>query len=90
MGELLYLDSGTLTPMLKRMQDQELVIRQRSHEDERVVFISLTEKGKKLRDKACHIPEEVFSMTNKSQRELEKLKETLQELLQSLHTYNQK
>ncbi len=38
MGELLYLDSGTLTPMLKRMQDQELVIRQRSHEDERVVF----------------------------------------------------
>jgi MarR family transcriptional regulator, organic hydroperoxide resistance regulator len=90
MGELLYLDSGTLTPMLKRMQDQELVIRQRSHEDERVVFISLTEKGKKLRDKACHIPEEVFSMTNKPQRELEKLKETLQELLQSLHTYNQK
>ncbi|MCU7710674.1 MarR family transcriptional regulator [Priestia sp. JV24] len=90
MGELLYLDSGTLTPMLKRMQDQELVIRERSHEDERVVFISLTEKGKKLRDKACHIPEEVFSMTHKSQRELEKLKETLQELLQSLHTYNQK
>ncbi|MCM3772900.1 MULTISPECIES: MarR family winged helix-turn-helix transcriptional regulator [Priestia] len=90
MGELLYLDSGTLTPMLKRMQDQELVIRQRSNEDERVVFISLTEKGKKLRDKACHIPEEVFSMTNKSQGELEKLKETLQELLQSLHTYNQK
>ncbi|SUV05852.1 Organic hydroperoxide resistance transcriptional regulator [Priestia megaterium] len=90
MGELLYLDSGTLTPMLKRMQDQELVIRERSYEDERVVFISLTEKGKKLRDKACHIPEEVFSMTNKSQGELEKLKETLQELLQSLHTYNQK
>ncbi|MED4008341.1 MarR family transcriptional regulator [Priestia aryabhattai] len=90
MGKLLYLDSGTLTPMLKRMQDQELVIRERSHEDERVVFISLTEKGKKLRDKACHIPEEVFSMTNKSQGELEKLKETLQELLQSLHTYNQK
>ncbi|WP_230932593.1 MarR family winged helix-turn-helix transcriptional regulator [Priestia sp. TSO9] len=90
MGELLYLDSGTLTPMLKRMQDQELVIRQRSHEDERVVFISLTEKGKNLRDKACHIPEEVFSMTNKSQGELEKLKETLKELLQSLHTYNQK
>ncbi|WP_369012386.1 MarR family winged helix-turn-helix transcriptional regulator, partial [Salmonella enterica] len=52
MGELLYLDSGTLTPMLKRMQEQGLVICERSQEDERVVLVSLTEKGASLRDKA--------------------------------------
>ncbi|TYR80683.1 MarR family transcriptional regulator [Priestia megaterium] len=90
MGELLYLDSGTLTPMLKRMQEQGLVIRQRSAEDERVVFISLTEKGKKLQGKACHIPEEVFSMTPNSPEQLKQLKVMLQGLLETMHAYNKK
>lgn len=89
-GELLYLDSGTLTPMLKRMEDQGLVIRKRSNEDERVVFISLTNKGKELRDKACHIPEQVFKMSNRTDEELQKLSIQLQQLLQAMHVYNQR
>jgi DNA-binding MarR family transcriptional regulator len=45
LGEHLYLDSGTLTPMLKRMEAADLIKRQRSHTDERKVFVHLTKKG---------------------------------------------
>ncbi len=57
LGEELFLDSGTLTPLLKRLESAGLVERNRSTEDERKVFISLTEKGKELKDKAAPIPE---------------------------------
>ncbi|MCA1201102.1 MarR family transcriptional regulator [Priestia flexa] len=90
MGELLYLDSGTLTPMLKRMQEQGLVIRERSQEDERVVLVSLTEKGASLRDKACQIPDEVFNMTDYSPEELANLKQMLHQLLNAIHSQNGK
>ena len=46
MGELLYLDSGTLTPMLKRMEQHGIIIRKRSAEDERSVTIRLTDEGR--------------------------------------------
>ncbi|MBM7703687.1 MarR family winged helix-turn-helix transcriptional regulator [Metabacillus iocasae] len=88
MGERLYLDSGTLTPMLKRMEQQGLLTRQRSLEDERVVTVRLTEEGKQLKDKACHIPDAVFSMSNQSPQQLSHLKQTLNDLLAALHTYN--
>ncbi|MGQ0514806.1 transcriptional regulator, SarA/Rot family, partial [Bacillus sp. D-CC] len=55
-GERLFLDSGTLTPMLKRMESLNLVKRVRSKEDERKVCIELTEQGKDLQDKACSLP----------------------------------
>ena len=48
LGERLFLDSGTLTPMLKRMEERGLIQRTRSLQDERVVEVSLTEKGKAL------------------------------------------
>lgn len=57
MSELLLLDSGTLTPMLKRMEGMDLIIRERAKEDERKVFVSLTEKGKLLRTDALELPE---------------------------------
>ncbi|MDN3019294.1 MarR family transcriptional regulator [Paenibacillus sp. BSR1-1] len=56
-GELLYLDSGTLTPMLKRMEAMDLLSRVRASDDERKVFVELTEKGIKLRDDALELPE---------------------------------
>ena len=59
-GELcrrLYLDSETLTPLLKKMEEKGLLIRSRSHEDERVVTVTLTEKGTALQAKAADIPE---------------------------------
>lgn len=59
MGEQLMLDSGTLTPLLKRMEEAGLLQRRRSSEDERVVLISLTDKGKKLKSKAAGIPGEL-------------------------------
>ncbi|TZF93606.1 MarR family transcriptional regulator [Chryseobacterium panacisoli] len=58
-GEHLHLDNGTLTPLLKRMEKNGLIIRIRSSEDERVVLIHLTENGTKLKEKAKFIPEAV-------------------------------
>ncbi|WP_078410977.1 MarR family winged helix-turn-helix transcriptional regulator [Priestia abyssalis] len=58
-GEKLYLDSGTLTPMLKRMEQIGLIQRVRLKEDERKVAISLTEQGKALKKQAACIPKSV-------------------------------
>lgn len=60
-GEYLHLDNGTLTPLLKRMERNGLILRTRSSEDERVVLIDLTKDGIQLKDKAKHIPEAVQS-----------------------------
>lgn len=59
-GERLALDSGTLTPLLKRLEAQGLLARERSTEDERVVEIHLTADGKKLKQRAKTIPEKLF------------------------------
>ena len=56
MGQQLYLDSGTLTPLLKRLEEKELVHRSRSHSDERIVEVSVTDTGKALKTKAMAIP----------------------------------
>jgi Transcriptional regulators len=59
LGRTLFLDSGTLTPVLKRMETSGLVTRRRSDDDERSVIISLTEKGEKLKEKAKDIPSHI-------------------------------
>ena len=56
MGKLLYLDSGTLTPMLKKMEKAGWIRRKRSENDERVVMVTITEKGEKLHDEASGVP----------------------------------
>lgn len=56
LGDVLHLDSGTLTPLLKRMQSKGLVERQRSKSDERSVIITLTPEGNALQEKAKDIP----------------------------------
>lgn len=56
LGKLMFLDSGTLTPMLKKMENAGWIKRQRSENDERVVIISITEKGEELHDKAAEVP----------------------------------
>ena len=63
-GELcrrLYLDNGTLTPLLKKMEEKGLIIRTRKTKDERVVTVSLTQAGWDLREKAAGIPAQVGS-----------------------------
>ena len=56
LGERLFLDSGTLTPLLKRMEQSGLVTRQRSAEDERRVEVRLTSDGKKLKTRTASVP----------------------------------
>lgn len=56
MGELLYLDSGTLTPLLKKLEAKGFLSRIRSKEDERVLNITVTDKGMNLKEKAINIP----------------------------------
>lgn len=88
MGELLYLDSGTLTPMLKRMEQQGLITRKRSEEDERSVLISLTEDGELLKEKAANIPGTILGLSNQSGEDLKQLKSALYTLLETLHQKN--
>jgi MarR family transcriptional regulator, organic hydroperoxide resistance regulator len=57
-GNLLHLDSGTLSPLLKRLEAAGFIRRQRRSDDERVVDISLTEAGRLLEARAAHIPEQ--------------------------------
>lgn len=59
LGDCLYLDSGTLTPLLKKMEAKGLITRKRSDRDERSLIVSLTEKGESLKEKAVKIPYEV-------------------------------
>ncbi|MBR1457810.1 MAG: MarR family transcriptional regulator, partial [Oscillospiraceae bacterium] len=56
LGQRLYLDSGTLTPVLKALEAKELITRRRSPEDERVLLAEVTEAGMQLREEALAIP----------------------------------
>ncbi|MER2063655.1 MAG: MarR family transcriptional regulator [Alkalibacterium sp.] len=81
LGERLYLDSGTLTPMLKRMEEHGLVERKRSSKDERVVEVSLTEKGRGLEKKAEEIPNKFSKEIHLELDEFEELKRLLTKIL---------
>lgn len=79
LGRKLYLDSGTLTPLLKRMEGAGLVTRTRDPDDERRVLVALTEHGKALREKAVHVPE---TMTGGYQPDgLEELRDRVRDLV---------
>ncbi|MBK0370875.1 MarR family winged helix-turn-helix transcriptional regulator [Flavobacterium agrisoli] len=80
-GEKLYLDSGTLTPLLKRLENKKFISRKRKKEDERVVEIFLDEAGKQLKTKACEIPSKIQEKLNLSQNELIELKTDIQKIL---------
>lgn len=87
LGEMLFLDSGTLTPLLKRMENAELLIRRRSKKDERKVRIHLTEKGKNLKQKAYKIPEIMVCHSGVTADHYVALKENLEGLLKSIKQY---
>jgi len=69
LGERLFLDSGTLTPMLKKMEVQGLVQRQRSTSDQRSVIVSITEKGEQLKERAIEIPKQITQLLNLKEEE---------------------
>ncbi|WP_286261255.1 MarR family winged helix-turn-helix transcriptional regulator [Thalassotalea atypica] len=82
-GKALDLDTGTLSPLLKRMEKHELINRTRSDADERTVYISLTSKGDKLKRKAQPIPEQMFALTGLSHEQMLSLQETLAKLIET-------
>lgn len=81
LGQYLYLDSGTLTPLLKKLEEKEYITRSRSKEDERNLIVSITDKGEDLKEKALFIPEEMSSCVALSKEEAKTLYETLNKLL---------
>jgi DNA-binding MarR family transcriptional regulator len=84
-GERLFLDSATLTPLLKRMEQAELLTRIRAASDERQVIISLTDAGSKLREQAALLPACVLEASGCSLDQVIGLKEQLTDLRTNLN-----
>ena len=82
--EKLYLDSGTITPLLKKMEDKGWIKRERSKDDERSVLVSLTKEGWKLRDKCKDIPSQLGSCIKMKREDAENLYRILYQLLEEL------
>ncbi|MCL6572267.1 MAG: MarR family transcriptional regulator [Bacillus sp. (in: Bacteria)] len=83
-GERLYLDSGTLTPMLKRMEAIGLLQRIRASQDERNVYIELTQKGKNLREEALELPEKCIPHFQLSKDDYKDLLTKMNRLIENL------
>ncbi len=83
MGELLYLDSGTLTPMLKKMEKAGWITRKRDEKDERSVIISLTDSGIKLKEKAVEVPAKMIQCINLEQSDAMQLYNLLTKLIKT-------
>ena len=83
LGELLCLDSGTLTPLLKKLEAKGYVTRQRARSDEREVNISLTDAGEQLKDKALDVPMRIGSCIELSPEDAVQLHMILHKLMDS-------
>lgn len=84
LGDVLYLDSGTLTPLLKKLEAKEYVTRTRSRKDERNLIISVTERGEQLKKQAMKMPRAIADHTELSREEAETLYHTLYKILDRL------
>lgn len=83
-GKRLHLDSGTLTPLLKKLESMGLIARYRDIKDDRVVIAELTKEGKELKEEIIDVPEQVFCKVNMSIEKASELKANLDELLNIL------
>ena len=81
---LLHMDTGTVSPMLKRLESADLIIRSRSADDERKVIISLTDTGRKLKEEAASVPAELFCRTGLTIDEYRSMKTVLEQLLNKM------
>lgn len=81
LGDKLYLDSGTLTPVLKSLEKKGFVKRVRSTEDERLLMVEITDKGEKLKEKAVEVPAKVASCVNLNPEESAELYKMLYKIL---------
>lgn len=83
-GDKLFLDSGTLTPLLKRLEGKGFITRKRKKEDERVVEAFLTDVGRQLQQKACEIPGKIQRKIDVQPEDLIQLKESIQRILNKI------
>jgi len=88
--EKLKLDSGTMSPLLKKLQKAGYILKVRSAEDDRVVVISLTEEGKALQKKAKDVPMKVASCIDLPPEKVKQLYDLLYELLDNQNKENEK
>ncbi len=84
LGNCLYLDSGTMTPVLKKLESKGYIVRQRQKDDERVVTVTITEKGEQLQEEAQCIPSKMGQCVQMSESEAIQLHTLLHKLLDSL------
>jgi len=84
MGKKLFLDSGTLTPVLKTLEKKGLIERTRSKEDERNLIVTLTPSGKALKDKAVEIPAKMGGCLNISPEDAMELHNILHRIMETL------
>jgi DNA-binding MarR family transcriptional regulator len=85
LGERLQLDSGTLSPLLKRLEGTGFVSRERSQTDERLVEVALTPAGRRLERKAQCIPEQLFDSTGMTEQEAGNLRDAVRHLTDALN-----
>lgn len=83
LGHRLYLDSATLTPLLKRLESHGYITRERSKSDERSVIISLTDEGRALRERALDVPRCISGCVRMEREDAMRLKELLDKMLRS-------
>lgn len=84
-AEKLQLQSNTLTPLLKRLQQRGFLDRKRSESDERNIVITLTDKGKKLKDQACNVPELLSEQLPLSAEEAKELYRILYKMIDKMN-----
>lgn len=84
MGKCLFLDSSTLTPLLKRLEEKGYVTRHRSAEDERDLIVTITDKGEALKEKAVTVPERIGACVAMEPEKAQALYEMLYEIIGKL------
>ena len=80
MGQKLHLDSGTLTPVLKKLLSMELIDKYRDKDDDRVVIVEVTEKGRKMKEEIIEVPEKMYCKFGKNIEDVVELKRLLDNL----------
>jgi MarR family transcriptional regulator, organic hydroperoxide resistance regulator len=85
-GMRLYLDSGTLTPLLKRLEAQGLITRNRLATDERKVMATLTGAGRAMKKEAASVPMELFCRSGLTLEEFLSIKQNVSKLLEKMNT----
>ena len=83
LGDALFLDSGTLTPVLKKLEGKGYVKRERNPQDERILYVSLTRQGEMLRNRAVNVPDAIGKCVALSTEEAQQLYKLLYKILEN-------